>query len=700
VNNSGNAVDINHSVSSLAGVGPRIEELLKKIGIETIQDLLFHLPSRYQDRTRITPIARIREGDYALIEGEILTATVNGGPRATLLCQLNDDSGNIYLRFFHFTAAQKQQLIPGARLRCFGEARRAFRHYGLEIIHPEYRQIREAHELPLDQNLTPIYPATQGLSQPLLRRLINQALQNLANATQSCELLPATLLAQFQLSDLESALIYVHRPPPQADVDLLLQGKHAMQQRLAFEELIAYQLTLQKSRRQVRMQTAMKLPGADNLRRDFLNGVGFELTAAQRRVIAEIDQDLLQPNPMLRLLQGDVGSGKTVVAAMAMLQAVANRTQTVLTAPTELLAEQHFQNFSRWFTPLNIEVGYLGGKQPQSVRRKLLEKIAGGEIPVVIGTHAVFQETVHYSQLTLLVIDEQHRFGVSQRLALREKGSSNSCFPHQLIMSATPIPRTLAMAAYADLDISVIDELPPGRKPVVTALVPNHRRQQVIERVRVACRQGKQVYWVCTLIEDSEVLQCQAAEATARELQKSLSELTLGLVHSRLSPEEKTTQMQAFKHGSIDLLVATTVIEVGVDVPNASLMIIENPERLGLSQLHQLRGRVGRGSAESFCVLLFQEPLSVLAQQRLQVMRNTCDGFVIAREDLAIRGPGEVLGTRQSGAAKLKMADLLRDEQLLPQARAASEYLLEHVPDRAAALISRWLHREQKYVQV
>lgn len=686
------------SLKTFSGVGPRTCELLKQIGLETIQDLLFHLPSRYQDRTRITAIAALHEGSAALVEGEIRSATIQPGRRVSLLCQLSDASGSIYLRFFHFTAAQKNQLVVGARLRCFGELRRAFRHYGLEMIHPEYRQIQDAHELPIDQHLTPIYPATQGISQHLLRRLTDQALQNLPRILPSLELLPEPLLTQFQYADLASALLYVHRPPPEADVELLLQGQHPMQLRLAFEELIAHQLSLQKSRQRVRRRTAAVLKDADHLRQQFLTSLGFALTDAQRRVIAEIDADLSQPHPMLRLLQGDVGSGKTVVAAMAMLRAVAGSAQAALIVPTELLAEQHFQQFSRWFAPLGVSVDYLGGKQSAAVRAKIIAQIAAGETQVVIGTHALFQEQVHYAWLALLVVDEQHRFGVNQRLALWEKGNLSNDAPHQLMMSATPIPRTLAMAAYADLDISIIDELPPGRKPIVTALISNQRRQQVIDRVKLACGQRKQVYWVCTLIADSEVLQCQAAENTASELQRLLPELAIGLVHSRLSSEEKSAKMQAFKTGALDLLVATTVIEVGVDVPNASLMIIENPERLGLSQLHQLRGRVGRGAAESFCVLLFQEPLSALAQQRLQVMRNTNDGFVIAREDLAIRGPGEVLGTRQAGLVRLKMADLMRDQHLLPQAQSASHWLLEKYPQQADALVARWLRDAQRYI--
>lgn len=691
---------LNDSLSVLSGVGPRIRELLKQMGLETLQDLLFHLPSRYQDRTRITPIAALREGDHALIEGEIRTVMVNPGSRVSLLCQLSDATGSLYLRFFHFSAQQKNQLSVGVRLRCFGEARRAFRHYGLEIIHPEYRPLHHMHELPIDQHLSPIYPTIQGLSQNLWRRLIDQALQSLQSSTHPLELLPEPLLSQFQQSDLISALCYVHRPPPDANVDLLLQGKHPMQKRLAFEELMAHQLILQQSRHAARAQRAVPLPDTQDLKQALMVHLGFALTQAQQRVIAEIERDLSQNCPMLRLLQGDVGSGKTVVAAMVMLRAVAHHAQTVITAPTELLAEQHYQTFSRWFGALGIRVIYLGGKQTAALRRKALTEIASGEAQVVVGTHALFQENVQYAHLALLVVDEQHRFGVNQRLALREKGEKNGVFPHQLMMSATPIPRTLAMAAYADLDMSTIDELPPGRKPVVTALVANQRRQQVIERVRLACQNQKQVYWVCTLIEDSEVLQCQAAEETAEELKKQLPELTIGLVHRRLNSDKKMAQMQAFKEGQINLLVATTVIEVGVDVPRASLMIIENPERLGLSQLHQLRGRVGRGAAESFCVLLFQEPLSALARQRLQVMRDTQDGFIIAQEDLDIRGPGEVLGTRQSGLAHLKMADLARDQDLLPSVQAATHWLLQHAPQQIPALTLRWLRHAQQFVQV
>ncbi len=694
-------MELTSPLSVLTGVGPKIAECLRHLELNTLQDLLFHLPSRYQDRTRITSIGALREGDYVLIEGEIQSSTISPGRRPNLLCQLRDNSGSIYVRFFHFSAQQKNQLSSlGSRLLCFGEVRRGYRHFGFEMIHPEYRYIQEVDEIMLDKNLTPIYPTTQGLSQPLLRRLTDQALQILQDSRQNIEFLPETILKKYQLADLVSALIYVHRPPADANVDLLLSWQHPLQKRLAFEELIAHQLTLQKLRWQAQQQKALALVDADQLRHQFLSQLSFQLTTAQQRVVAEIDRDLSRPCPMLRLLQGDVGSGKTVVAAMAILRAISQNAQAALMAPTELLAEQHYQNFSAWFAPLGIQVSYLSGRQPTAVRHRVLSEIANGDGQLLIGTHALFQDDVHFKNLVLLIIDEQHRFGVNQRLALKAKGIMNDCFPHQLIMSATPIPRTLAMAVYADLDLSVIDQLPPGRQSVVTALISNQRRDEVIERVRLACKAGKQVYWVCTLIQDSEDLQCKAAEATAQTLQNRLTELKIGLLHSRISADQKNAQMQAFKNAQIDLLVATTVIEVGVDVANASLMIIENPERLGLAQLHQLRGRVGRGSAKSFCILLFQEPLSAHASQRLQVLRNTNDGFAIAREDLKLRGPGEVLGTRQSGILSLKMADLMRDQHLMPEIQSAAQILIKHYPQQTDALISRWIGSAKHYMQV
>jgi ATP-dependent DNA helicase RecG len=686
------------SLSSVPGVGSRTENLLQEMGLTNFLDVLFHLPIRYQDRTRITPIAQLKEGSHALIEGQISSATITPGKRPNLLCRLQDDTGMVHLRFFHFTAAQKQQLSRGGRYRCFGEVRPAFRQYGFEMIHPEYRQCDAGGSLNLEKTLTPLYSTVQGITQNLLRRLTDHALKIAAEGVSELELLPDSLLSEIQYPDLLQALSFVHRPPVDAPVDSLLNRQHPMQKRLAFEELVAHQISLQKTRLQARRFQAQVFTSGDDLKAQFLKNLGFPLTAAQTRVITEIEADLSLSYPMMRLLQGDVGSGKTVVAALAMLRAVASGFQAALIAPTELLAEQHHENFRRWCEPLNISLCYLGGKQTHAERASLLNQIETGQCQIIIGTHALFQHKVNYDKLCLLVIDEQHRFGVSQRLALREKGDKAGYHPHQLLMSATPIPRTLAMTAYADLAVSTLDELPPGRQAVNTALISSKKRQQVIERVRAVCLQKKQVYWVCTLITESEALQCQTAENTLQELQRDLPDLKMGLVHSRLSPETKMTEMKAFKKGEIDILVATTVIEVGVDVPNASLMIVENPERLGLSQLHQLRGRVGRGSLQSYCVLLFQEPLSALAQQRLQVMRNTRDGFVIAQEDLKIRGPGEVLGTRQSGILRFKIADLLRDQHLLPQVQWIGAQLINQFPEKADALVDRWLRHGQQYI--
>lgn len=683
--------DLDQQLTMLSGVGPRMADSLQQLGLVTLQDLLFHLPIRYQDRTRVSMIRSLREGDDVLIEGNIQSVSISRGKQANLLCQLNDGTGSIYLRFFHFTAQQKNQLsIPGTRLRCFGEVRRGYQHLGFEMIHPEYRHIQSSEQLALEKKLTAVYSTKQGVSQNLLRKLVDQALQRIHHSPQLVELIPQELLEQYQLSDLAAALDYVHRPPVEAEVDLLINGNHPCQKRLSFEELIAHLLSLQSFRKKAHQQKAVVLAMNNDLRDSFIHQLPFQLTGAQQKVITEIDEDLSLSRPMLRLLQGDVGSGKTVVAALAALRVIANGGQAALMAPTELLAEQHYQNFLKWFGPLGISIGFLTGKQSAAVRRENLLKIAEGKASIVVGTHALFQEDVCFNHLVLVIVDEQHRFGVNQRIALKAKAKADYA-PHQLIMSATPIPRTLAMAAYADLDISIIDELPPGRKPIVTSLISSQRRSQVIERVRLVCQSGKQVYWVCTLIEESEALQCEAAEDTAKLLQKQLADLKISLVHSRLPAEQKLRQMHAFKNGEIDLLVATTVIEVGVDVPNASVMIIENPERLGLSQLHQLRGRVGRGSAESFCLLLYQEPLSWQTQQRLQILRDTQDGFVIAREDLAIRGPGEVLGTRQSGLLRLKMADLIRDQDLLPRAHAAGQFLLEQYPQQAEKIMIRWM---------
>lgn len=686
------------SCLSLKGVGPRLAEKLAKCGIITVQDLLFHLPNHYQDRTHISPIGNLRAGDWGVIEGKIEAVESNGYPRPMLLIRVRDGTGIISLRFFHFTQAQKQALSCGMNLRCFGEVRAGYR--GLEIIHPEYRRHSEEDIVPVEETLTPIYPATEGLQQRSLRNLTDQALHILSEKNPLPEYLPAELLRELALPNLNEAIQFVHRPPPSASTAQLEAGIHPAQQRLIFEELLAHHLSLRRLRFQTQQLAAPILTTDHGMVAHFITNLTFELTAAQQRVLAEIKHDLMQGQPMLRLVQGDVGSGKTVVAALAILQAVASGYQAALMAPTELLAEQHGNNFRQWLAPLGINMVWLTGKHKGKLRAGILESIVSGDAQVIIGTHALFQEAVNFNKLALIVIDEQHRFGVHQRLALREKGYQQGMFPHQLIMTATPIPRTLAMTAYADLDVSVIDELPPGRTPVTTVVVPNNKRTHVIERIRQATTEQRQIYWVCTLIDESELLQCEAAEMTRQQLAQALPELQVGLVHGRMKAAEKEQIMQQFKAREIHLLVATTVIEVGVDVPNASLMVIENSERLGLSQLHQLRGRVGRGAKASYCVLLYQAPLSHSAKVRLQVMRDTNDGFVIAKRDLELRGPGEFLGTKQTGLLRMRIADLRRDQKLLPQVQACADMLLNDHPASVLQLITRWVDSGDRYADV
>ena len=681
----------------MRGVGPQLAARLARIGIHSIQDLLFHLPLRYQDRTRITPIAALRPGVEAVIEGEVLGADIVLGRRRSLLCKLADRSGVATLRFFHFSAAQQRALVRGLRLRCYGEARPG--PAGLELVHPEYRAFDPAAPPPLEAALTPVYPAGEGLTQPRLRQLIGQALA-LAEGRHPELLhdwLPAGLI--HGLPALAAAVRYLHAPPADAPVAQLLAGEHRAQQRLAFEELLAHHLSLRQLRVRVQRRSAPPLTAPAALERGFFAALPFAFTAAQRRVSREIAADLARPQPMLRLLQGDVGSGKTAVAAHAIVQAVGAGCQAALMAPTEILAEQHRATLSVWLEPLGVRVAWLTGKLKGSARATQLAALASGEAALAIGTHALFQDDVQYRNLGLTIIDEQHRFGVHQRLALRDKGHAGLT-PHQLIMTATPIPRSLAMIGYADLDHSVIDELPPGRIPVNTLTVPDRRRAEVIDRIHHACQGGQQAYWVCTLIEDSEQLQAKAAETTAANLRLALPDLRIGLIHGRLRPAEKTEVVEAFKAGRLDLLVATTVIEVGVDVPAANLMVIENPERLGLAQLHQLRGRVGRGGAQSHCLLLYSTPLSRQARERLAILRQTNDGFLIAERDLELRGPGEVLGTRQTGDIQLRIADPVRDASLLPAVKRAAAALAAEHPQAVAPLIRRWLGRAERYGEV
>lgn len=683
-------------VTALKGVGAALAEKLAKVGLETLQDVLFHLPLRYQDRTRIVPIGALRPGQDAVVEGIVAGADVVMGRRHSLLVRLQDGSGTLSLRFYHFSQAQKEGLKRGTQVRCYGEVRPGSS--GLEIYHPEYRALSGNEPAAVEQTLTPIYPTTEGLTQQRLRQLSEQALARLGPHSLP-DWLPRELADEYQLSPLDAAIRYLHRPPPDADQEELAEGRHWAQHRLAFEELLTHQLSLQRLRESVRALQAPALPVACRLPQQYLANLGFTPTGAQQRVGAEITYDLSQSAPMLRLVQGDVGAGKTVVAAFAALQALEAGYQVALMAPTEILAEQHFINFSKWLAPLGLDVAWLAGKLKGKARVSALAQIAAGA-PMVVGTHALFQDEVQFQKLALVIIDEQHRFGVQQRLALRQKGVGGRMCPHQLIMTATPIPRTLAMSAYADLDTSILDELPPGRTPVNTLVIADSRRLEVVERVRLACNEGRQAYWVCTLIEESEELTCQAAETTFADLTAALGGLNVGLIHGRMKAAEKAAVMDQFKQGRLQLLVATTVIEVGVDVPNASLMIIENPERLGLAQLHQLRGRVGRGSAASHCLLLYHPPLSQLGRQRLAIMRETCDGFVIAEKDLELRGPGEMLGTRQTGLLQFKVADLMRDADLLPAVRDAAQTLLEQWPLHVSPLLERWLRHGQQYGQV
>ncbi|MGG6100839.1 ATP-dependent DNA helicase RecG [Pantoea allii] len=679
-------------LSTLTGVGASQAAKLAKIGLHTIQDLLLHLPLRYEDRTQLYAINDLLPGIWATVEGDVLHTDITFGRRRMMVCQIGDGSGVLTMRFFNFNAGMKNSLAPGRRVTAWGEIKRGQR--GAEIIHPEYRVQGEHSHVTLEETLTPVYPTTEGIRQATLRNLTDQALTLLENCPIT-ELLPQALSGG--LISLPDALRTLHRPPPDVKLSELESGQHPAQRRLILEELLAHNLSMLAVRAGAQRHYALPMPARHTLSDRLLAALPFSPTAAQKRVVAEIEKDLAHDYPMLRLVQGDVGSGKTLVAALAALNVIAHGKQVALMAPTELLAEQHANNFRQWLAPLGLEVGWLAGKQKGKARQAQQDAIASGNVAMVVGTHALFQEQVKFNGLALVIIDEQHRFGVHQRLALWEKGEEQGFHPHQLIMTATPIPRTLAMTAYADLDTSTIDELPPGRTPVTTVAIPDSRRSEIIARVHSACHEGRQAYWVCTLIEESDLLEAQAAEATWEELKIALPDLQVGLVHGRMKPAEKLAVMQAFKANEIQLLIATTVIEVGVDVPNASLMIIENPERLGLAQLHQLRGRVGRGAVASHCVLLYKAPLSKTAQKRLQVLRDSNDGFVIAQHDLEIRGPGELLGTRQTGKAEFKVADLLRDQAMIPEVQRVARHIHQHYPEQAQALIERWLPETGRY---
>ena len=685
------------SPARLKGVGPALEKKLAAIGITSIQDLLFHLPLRYEDRTRITLAARAQIGEYMQFEGEVTSCDLQFGKRRSLRCSLRDSSGSMTLRFFHFSAAQKDSLAVGTQLRVYGEVKHG--RAGFELFHPEYKPLSQASQ-EVSDTLTPIYPTTEGLMQPRLRSIIGQAVELVVGNDAIEDYLPADLVAKFNLASLTEAIKQIHRPTADAFGGWDRDAPNPGRDRLAFEELLTHRLSLRRLRDDAAAKAAPQFVGENQLIRGFLSALPFELTGGQQRAFAEISEDLARPTPMLRLLQGDVGSGKTVVAALSALRAIDAGYQVALMAPTEILAEQHAVNFRQWFEPLGIEVGWHSGKQKGKPRAEQLERVSAGFCQILVGTHALFQGEVIYAKLGLIIIDEQHRFGVQQRLALREKAASMNINPHQLVMTATPIPRTLAMSAYADLDNSIIDELPPGRTPVNTLIVSNERRGEVVERIAAACENRSQAYWVCTLIDESEVLQCQAAEVTAQQLAEQLPQVRVGLVHGRMKPVEKAEVMARFKAAEIDLLVATTVIEVGVDVPNSSLMVIENPERLGLAQLHQLRGRVGRGSIKSHCILLYQSPLSRNGKERLGVMRESNDGFYIAEKDLELRGPGQVLGTAQTGLMEFRIADLVRDAAMLDDVKDAADHVLGHHPQVVDSLVRRWLGENIHYANV
>jgi ATP-dependent DNA helicase RecG len=655
---------------------------LAKLGIRRDFDLVLHLPLRYEDETRLTPIADAAPETPVQVQGRVVETEVVYRPRRQLVSRLEDETGSVHLRFFNFYPSQAKMLSKGALVRAFGEIRSGF--FGGEMIHPRFHLVRGVEPLP--KALTPIYPATAGLNQATLRTLIERAL----GSTTLEETVPQPLLAPLELPSFAAAVDALHHPRPDSDALALQQRTHPAWRRMKFDELLAQQLSMRAHYRRRRALVAPGLNDHGTLTRELLKRLPFKLTAAQQRAWNDIAADLKAVHPMHRLLQGDVGSGKTVVAALAVLRAVENGLQAAVMAPTEILAEQHYRKFHDWLSPLGVGLAWLSGSQTRPERKAALASIASGEASVVIGTHALFQDKVSIDKLGLVIVDEQHRFGVAQRLALRGKGDA-SVEAHQLMMSATPIPRTLSMSYYADLDVSVIDELPPGRKPVLTKLVAASRRIEVLRRVRAACDAGRQAYWVCPLIEESETLQLQTAVDTHARLQAEFSDLKVGLVHGRLPPVEKAAVMQRFAAGEIQLLVATTVIEVGVDVANASLMVIEHAERFGLAQLHQLRGRVGRGASESACVLLYENPLSQGARERLKVIYREADGFAIAAADLELRGPGEYLGARQSGAPLLRFADLSLDEDLVQAARAVAETMLDAHAEAAQAHMDRWL---------
>ncbi|HAT1595832.1 TPA: ATP-dependent DNA helicase RecG [Legionella pneumophila] len=688
---------LSNSCEYLTGVGPTIAAKLAKCGIFTIQDLLFHLPYKYQDRTRITPIQDLRSNEWCVIAGHVCKTEIKYGKRMMLNCYVEDKTGLVKLRFFHFNKQQVQSLNNSAMIRAFGEVRDFNNH--LEMIHPEYQLLDQESDFHVEETLTPIYPATQGLTQTRLRQLVKIALEQCEHELHQLEWMSEKQLQENNFYNLGEAIKLLHNPPPDISLSTLETGEHPALKRLIFDELLAQQLSMQFARQSRSKLQAPSIPLDKAIHTRFIESLPFILTKAQQRVFKEISHDLAQSKPMLRLLQGDVGAGKTIIAALAALQTISQGFQVAFMAPTDLLSEQHTNNLHKWLEPIGVNVLRLSGKMKTAERKNALAALQDNSCQLIVGTHALFQDKVEFARLGLVIIDEQHRFGVEQRLLLQQKGQLNQLIPHQLLMTATPIPRTLSMSHFAHLDISVIDEQPPGRMPITTAVLNQDKRELIIERLQAAIANGKQAYWVCTLIEESEKLQCIAATDTSKKLQEQLPFARVGLVHGRMKTLEKEATMAAFKQGELDLLVATTVIEVGVDVPNASLMIIENAERLGLSQLHQLRGRVGRGNNQSHCLLLYQSPLSQQGAERLKIMRSTTDGFLISEKDLELRGSGEILGTRQTGFRQFKIANLQRDKALFTILRPIAKQLTLEKPTIARQITQRWLGDFEQFLQ-
>jgi ATP-dependent DNA helicase RecG len=667
--------------------GPAVRSKLAKLGIHSRFDLVLHLPLRYEDETKLTSLSDAGTGEPVLVEAEVVECEVKYRPRRTLVVKLTDGKSELWVRFLNFYPSQVKQMAPGRRLRLFGEVRPGF--FGAEMVHPKVRVVEK--DDPLAASLTPVYPTTAGMSQANLRGFIEHALDTLLLD----DTLDAALLSRLALGGFRESVLLLHRPPPDVDAASLGERTHPAWRRLKFDELLAQQLAMRIAYRERRARAAPQMPDSHTLTNALTKSLPFGLTRAQQRAWATIAHDLAQPHPMRRLLQGDVGCGKTLVAALAALQAIENGYQVALMAPTEILAEQHYLKLSHWLEPLGVKVSWLAGSLKARAKKASLDAIARGETQFAIGTHALFQDDVAFDRLGLAIVDEQHRFGVAQRLALASKGPE----PHQLMMSATPIPRTLSMSYYADLDVSVIDELPPGRTPVVTKLVDESRRDEVIRRIRDSCAEGAQAYWVCPLIEESETLQLKTALETFETMKATFPDLAVGLVHGRMKPDEKAQVMAEFKAKRVNLLVATTVIEVGVDVPNATLMVIEHAERMGLAQLHQLRGRVGRGTAKSLAILLYHQPLSEAARARLKIIYGNSDGFEIARQDLLLRGPGEYLGARQSGAPLLRFADLERDTDLIELARGVADTMISERSHAVERHLDRWLGHRQFYLK-